>query len=52
MSTVFRFVATVPKGFSDLLATEVGALGAQQVRESAGGVSFEGTLATGYRVLL
>jgi 23S rRNA (guanine2445-N2)-methyltransferase / 23S rRNA (guanine2069-N7)-methyltransferase len=52
MSTVFRFVATVPKGFSDLLATEVGALGGQQVRESAGGVSFEGTLATGYRVLL
>jgi len=47
-----RFVATVPRGFSDLLATEVAALGAAQVRESAGGVSFEGSLAVGYRVLL
>ena len=47
-----RFVATVPRGFADLLASEVAALGGEQVRESAGGVRFEGTLAVGYRVLL
>src|SRR5690606_4799192 len=52
MSSPLRFVATVPRGFADLLAGEVTALGAQQVRESAGGVSFEGPLAVGYRVLL
>ena len=50
--TNLRFVATVPRGFSDLLATEVAALGAQNVRDHAGGVNFEGTLATGYKVLL
>jgi 23S rRNA (guanine2445-N2)-methyltransferase / 23S rRNA (guanine2069-N7)-methyltransferase len=49
---VYRFVATVPRGFADLLALEIGALGAANVRESAGGVSFEGTLAMGYRACL
>ena len=52
MSTEYRFVATVPRGFSDLLAAEVTALGAQAVRESTGGVTFSGSLACGYRVLL
>ena len=47
-----RFVATVPKGFADLLAAEITALGGQGVREAGGGVSFEGSLATGYRALL
>jgi 23S rRNA (guanine2445-N2)-methyltransferase / 23S rRNA (guanine2069-N7)-methyltransferase len=46
------FVATVPRGFSDLLAGEIAALGGQNVRESSGGVSFTGPLAAGYRVLL
>ncbi|HMA10822.1 MAG TPA: THUMP domain-containing protein, partial [Steroidobacteraceae bacterium] len=50
--TTLRFVATVPRGFSDLLAGEVSALGAQNVRDQAGGVQFEGPLATGYKVLL
>src|SRR5512139_4036953 len=50
--TNLRFVATVPRGFSDLLAGEVSALGAQNVRDQAGGVQFEGPLATGYKVLL
>jgi 23S rRNA (guanine2445-N2)-methyltransferase / 23S rRNA (guanine2069-N7)-methyltransferase len=51
-SGVLRFTATVPRGFSDLLATEVAALGGAALHETSGGVSFEGPLATGYRVLL
>jgi 23S rRNA (guanine2445-N2)-methyltransferase / 23S rRNA (guanine2069-N7)-methyltransferase len=47
-----RFVATVPRGFADLLAGEIRALGAPTVKESSGGVEFEGTLAVGYRALL
>jgi 23S rRNA (guanine2445-N2)-methyltransferase / 23S rRNA (guanine2069-N7)-methyltransferase len=47
-----RFVATVPRGFSDLLAAELAALGATATRESAGGVRFEGSLETGYRACL
>jgi 23S rRNA (guanine2445-N2)-methyltransferase / 23S rRNA (guanine2069-N7)-methyltransferase len=47
-----RFVATVPRGFADLLAAEITALGVQKVHESSGGVAFEATLALGYRVLL
>jgi 23S rRNA (guanine2445-N2)-methyltransferase / 23S rRNA (guanine2069-N7)-methyltransferase len=50
--TSHRFVATVPKGFADLLAIELAALGAQEIRERAGGVTFRGTLATGYRACL
>lgn len=46
------FVATVPRGFADLLAAEITALGGTKVAEAGGGVTFEGTLATGYRVLL
>jgi 23S rRNA (guanine2445-N2)-methyltransferase / 23S rRNA (guanine2069-N7)-methyltransferase len=47
-----RFVATVPKGFADLLATELATFGAVEIRERAGGVTFRGTLATGYRACL
>jgi 23S rRNA (guanine2445-N2)-methyltransferase / 23S rRNA (guanine2069-N7)-methyltransferase len=47
-----RFVATVSRGFADLLAAEISALGAVNVRESTGGVTFEGPLAIGYRALL
>jgi 23S rRNA (guanine2445-N2)-methyltransferase / 23S rRNA (guanine2069-N7)-methyltransferase len=50
--TSLRFVATVPRGFADLLAGEIASLGAAAVRESSGGVSFEGPLAVGYRALL
>lgn len=50
--TALAFLATVPRGFTDLLAAEITALGAGNVRESAAGVGFQGTLATGYRVLL
>jgi 23S rRNA (guanine2445-N2)-methyltransferase / 23S rRNA (guanine2069-N7)-methyltransferase len=47
-----RFVATVPRGFSDLLVGEITALGGARIRETSGGVSFDGTLAVGYRALL
>jgi len=47
-----QFVATVPRGFADLLATEIAALGATNVKETSGSVSFQGTLAIGYRALL
>ncbi len=50
--TDLQFVATVPRGFADLLAAEIAALGAADVRESSGGVSFRGPLAVGYRALL
>jgi len=50
--TTLRFVATVPKGFGDLLAGEIAALGGAGVKEAGGGVAFEGPLVTGYRVLL
>jgi 23S rRNA (guanine2445-N2)-methyltransferase / 23S rRNA (guanine2069-N7)-methyltransferase len=47
-----RFVATVPRGFADLLAGEIAALGGLNLRETSGGVSFDGSLAVGYRALL
>jgi 23S rRNA (guanine2445-N2)-methyltransferase / 23S rRNA (guanine2069-N7)-methyltransferase len=47
-----HFVATVPRGFADLLAAEIAALGGLAVKESSGGVSFDGPLAVGYKVLL
>jgi len=50
--TPLRFFCTVPRGFADLLAGEITALGGQQVRETTGGVGFEGTLEAGYRALL
>ncbi len=46
------FVATVARGLSDLLADELRALGATDVRERGSGVSFAGTLETGYRACL
>ncbi|MCX7036602.1 MAG: bifunctional 23S rRNA (guanine(2069)-N(7))-methyltransferase RlmK/23S rRNA (guanine(2445)-N(2))-methyltransferase RlmL [Proteobacteria bacterium] len=50
--TLQRFVATVPKGFADLLALELATLGATDIRERAGGVTFWGPLAIGYRACL
>ena len=47
-----RFVATVARGLSDLLAGELRAIGAAEVRERGGGVAFTGTLETGYRACL
>ena len=40
-----RFVASSPRGFGDLLAAELRACGAADVRERALGVEFSGSLA-------
>lgn len=45
---VLTYFATAPKGFADLLAIELRELGAEDIRETAGGVGFRGTLETGY----
>ncbi|MEO7775174.1 MAG: bifunctional 23S rRNA (guanine(2069)-N(7))-methyltransferase RlmK/23S rRNA (guanine(2445)-N(2))-methyltransferase RlmL [Steroidobacteraceae bacterium] len=52
LSTTRQFVATAPRGLSDLLAAELVALGAQNVRDRASGVLFEGELAVGYKACL
>jgi 23S rRNA (guanine2445-N2)-methyltransferase / 23S rRNA (guanine2069-N7)-methyltransferase len=48
----FRFVASSPRGFGDLLARELSALGAADVRERAVGVEFSGPLEVAYRACL
>lgn len=50
--TAISFFATAPLGMTDLLAAELSSLGAQQVSETSGGVSFEGDLALAYRACL
>ena len=50
--TSYRFVASSPRGFGDLLARELRALGAQEVRERALGVEFAGPLEVAYRACL
>jgi 23S rRNA (guanine2445-N2)-methyltransferase / 23S rRNA (guanine2069-N7)-methyltransferase len=50
--TNLRFVATVPRGFADLLAVEIAAIGGTAIKETSGGVSFDGPLAVGYRACL
>jgi 23S rRNA (guanine2445-N2)-methyltransferase / 23S rRNA (guanine2069-N7)-methyltransferase len=50
--TTLRFLASSPRGFGDILARELAALGAAEVRERALGVEFTGTLETAYRVCL
>ncbi len=52
MSASYRFIATAPRGLTDILARELAALGATAVSESGGGVRFEGELAVGYRACL
>jgi 23S rRNA (guanine2445-N2)-methyltransferase / 23S rRNA (guanine2069-N7)-methyltransferase len=47
-----RFLASAPRGFADLLISELGACGALGARESAGGVAFSGTLECAYRACL
>ncbi|HVS76650.1 MAG TPA: bifunctional 23S rRNA (guanine(2069)-N(7))-methyltransferase RlmK/23S rRNA (guanine(2445)-N(2))-methyltransferase RlmL [Steroidobacteraceae bacterium] len=50
--TPHHFLASVPRGLADLLAKELAALGASDVRERTTGVAFSGTLATAYRACL
>ena len=47
-----RFVASAPRGLSDLLARELTAFGATDVRERSTGVSFSGSLEVAYRACL
>ncbi len=46
------FFAPTSKGSEPLLAAELEALGAAEVRPTKAGVGFEGPLETGYRALL
>ncbi len=48
----FKYVASSPRGFGDLLARELRELGAADVRERALGVEFSGPLAVAYRACL
>jgi len=48
----YPFFATAPRGFADLLALEVAALGATAIRERSAGVAFRGGLEVGYRACL
>lgn len=52
MSAEQRYIATCPRGLSDLLARELAAQGAEHVAESGGSVRFQGSLAAGYRACL
>jgi 23S rRNA (guanine2445-N2)-methyltransferase / 23S rRNA (guanine2069-N7)-methyltransferase len=51
-SSTRSFVASAPRGFADLLARELAAGGAMELRERAGGVRFRGSLECGYRACL
>ncbi|MGH8180639.1 MAG: bifunctional 23S rRNA (guanine(2069)-N(7))-methyltransferase RlmK/23S rRNA (guanine(2445)-N(2))-methyltransferase RlmL [Steroidobacteraceae bacterium] len=50
--THVEFHASVPRGLADLLAKELTALGATDVRDRTTGVTFSGTLETAYRACL
>ncbi len=52
MNTLFHYFATCPRNTGDLVATEIATLGGENIRETSGGVSFTGTLKTGYRYIL
>lgn len=51
MTNLFLF-ATAPKGMEPLLVSELRALGAEKINQIRAGASFEGSLATAYRVCL
>src|SRR5688572_13977039 len=52
MTAILSFFATCPKGLETLLLEELNTLGASDARETRAGVSFSGTLQTGYRACL
>ena len=52
MSRLYAFVASVPRGFGDLLAQELRELGALDVRERGNTVAFTGALEVAYRACL
>ena len=52
MSSALRLFASAPRGIEPLLADELRALGAGDVKETRAGVTFSGDLALAYRVCL
>ena len=50
--TASQFLASVPRGLADLLARELTAFGAADVRERTTGVAFSGGIETAYRACL
>lgn len=52
MSSSHHWLTTCPKGLESLLAAELVALGAEDVRETVAAVSFSGSLTVGYQVCL
>jgi 23S rRNA (guanine2445-N2)-methyltransferase / 23S rRNA (guanine2069-N7)-methyltransferase len=51
-AATYSFLASAPRGFADLLARELTALGATAVRERSSGVAFSGPLECAYRACL
>jgi 23S rRNA (guanine2445-N2)-methyltransferase / 23S rRNA (guanine2069-N7)-methyltransferase len=49
---LLEFLASAPRGLGDLLARELAACGARELRERAAGVAFSGTLEAAYRACL
>ena len=47
-----KFLASAPRGLPDLLARELAACGARELRERSTGVAFAGTLESAYRACL
>ncbi len=52
MTSAFRYAATCPKSVEPLLAAELRALGALEVRETRAAVTFTGPIEVGYRACL
>ena len=51
-ASTLQFLASAPRGLADLLARELAAFGAMDVRERSTGVAFTGTLESAYRACL
>ncbi len=52
METNFHYFAACPRNTEDLSHTEIAAFGGYDIKETPGGVSFTGTMETGYRHVL
>jgi 23S rRNA (guanine2445-N2)-methyltransferase / 23S rRNA (guanine2069-N7)-methyltransferase len=52
MASTYQFFASAPKGIIPVLANELKGLGADRVKQTWAGVSFEGHLESGYRACL
>ena len=52
MKNTFQYFATCPRNTEDLCIAEITSLGGTNIKETPGGVSFTGTMETGYRHVL